>query len=191
MNPAETIPSTYKKLLEKCQEIGFTMPSDLGVGSLLKTLVASKPGGNFLELGTGIGLSLSWIVDGMDNGGNITSIDNDPKLTEIVNLFFTHDPRVTILCQDGTEWIKNYSRDKFDLIFADTWPGKYSELEEVLALLKVGGMYIIDDMDPQPNWPEGHAEKATALEERLENRKDFTITRMNWSTGIVLMTKIQ
>lgn len=189
MNPAETVPGTYKKLLEKCLEIGFTMPADLGVGSLLKTLVAGKPNGNFLELGTGIGLSLSWMVDGMDNGGTITSIDNDPKLTEIVNPFFTLDPRVNILCQDGATWLKNNSKNKFDLIFADTWPGKYSELEEVLALLKVGGMYIIDDMDPQPNWPEGHAEKALALVEKLENLKDFTFTRMNWSTGIILMTK--
>lgn len=67
------------------------MSSDLGVGSLLKTLVVSKPGENFLELGTGIGLSLSWMVDGMDNGGNITSIDNDPKLTEIVNPFLREE----------------------------------------------------------------------------------------------------
>ncbi|REG81741.1 O-methyltransferase [Algoriphagus antarcticus] len=176
---------------DECEKIGFTMPSDLYIGTLLKTLVASKPSGNFLELGTGIGLSLSWMVDGMEDCGNIISIDNDPKLTGIVSQLFKLDSRVTILCQDGAEWIKNYSGDKFDLIFADAWPGKYSELYETLALLKVGGLYVIDDMDEQPNWPTGHAEKAKNLIKVLEVKKDFCLTKMNWSTGIILMTKIK
>lgn len=184
-------PRVHPTIEAKCKEIGFTMPSDLYIGTLLKTLVASKPCGNFLELGTGIGLSLSWMADGLDDCGNIISIDNDPKLTGIVSQLFKLDPRVNILCQDGAEWIKNYDGDKFDLIFADAWPGKYSYLEEALALLKVGGFYVIDDMDEQPNWPEGHAEKAEALTRQLEDRTDFNLTKMNWSTGVILMTKIK
>ncbi|MEB2777240.1 class I SAM-dependent methyltransferase [Algoriphagus sp. D3-2-R+10] len=184
-------PSVHAKIEAKCQEIGFDMPSDLYIGTLLKSLVASKPCGHFLELGTGIGLSLSWMADGIDDCGSIISIDNDPKLTGIVSQFFMLDSRVNILCQDGTEWIKNYSGDKFDLIFADAWPGKYSDLDETLALLKIGGIYVIDDMDEQPNWPQGHSEKAEELVKRLENRKDFNITKMNWSSGIILMTKLR
>ncbi|MFB0907398.1 MAG: hypothetical protein QMB03_03790 [Spirosomataceae bacterium] len=61
-----------------------------------------------------------------------------------------------LYASDGSEWIKSYSGDKFDLIFADAWPGKYSELKETLNLLKVGGFYVIDDMTQQPNWPDGH-----------------------------------
>ena len=167
------------------------MPSDLYIGTLLKTLVASKPCGNFLELGTGIGLSLSWMVDGLDKFGKIISIDNDPELTGIVSTLFEQDSRVKILCQDGADFIKTFEGDRFDLIFADAWPGKYSELDETLSMLKVGGIYVIDDMDPQPNWPEGHAEKAEVLIEKLENRTDFTLTKMNWSTGIILMTKLK
>ncbi|WP_339878465.1 class I SAM-dependent methyltransferase [uncultured Algoriphagus sp.] len=184
-------PASHPSIEAKCQEIGFTMPSDLYIGTLLKTLIASKPAGNFLELGTGIGLSLSWMVDGLDKFGKIISIDNDPELTGIVSAIFEQDPRVKILCQDGAEFIKTFEGDKFDLIFADAWPGKYSELDETLSMLKVGGMYVIDDMDPQPNWPEGHAEKAKILVELLENRTDFTLTKMNWSTGIILMTKLK
>ena len=183
-------PKLHATIEAKCQEIGFTMPSDVYIGTLLKTLVASKPSGNFLELGTGIGLSLSWMADGMDDFGKLISIDNDPKLTELVSRLFSQDSRVTILCQDGAEWIRSYSGDDFDLIFADAWPGKYSELDETLALLKVGGIYVIDDMDEQPNWPEGHAEKAEELISTLEAREDFCITKMNWSTGIILMTKL-
>lgn len=184
-------PRVHATIEAKCQEIGFTMPSDLYIGTLLKTLVASKPCGNFLELGTGIGLSLSWMADGLDDCSNIISIDNDPKLIRIVSQLFKLDSRINILCQDGAEWIENYAGDKFDLIFADAWPGKYSNLDEVLDMLKIGGIYVIDDMDEQPNWPEGHAEKAENLIKTLEAREDFCLTKMNWSTGVILMTKVK
>ena len=70
-------PKSYNHLLEKCHEIGFTMPSDLYIGSLLKTLISSKPGSNILEMGTGMGLSLSWMIDGMDVNSKITTIDKN------------------------------------------------------------------------------------------------------------------
>lgn len=184
-------PEIHSLIEKKSSEIGFTMPSDLYIGTLLKTLIASKPGGNFLELGTGIGLSLSWMVDGMDEDSCLTSIDNDPKLITIAREFFGKDSRVELVLEDGAKWIENYEGQLFDLIFADAWPGKYSHLDEVFSLLKVGGIYVIDDMDEQPNWPEGHAEKSKALVEILERRKDFHLTKMNWSTGVILMTKIR
>ena len=86
------------------------------------------------------------------------------------------------------DFLKLCSRG-FDLIFADAWPGKYSEINEILDLVKVGGFYIIDDMLTQPNWPEGHQENVNKLIEYLENREDFHLTKMNWSTGIIIATK--
>ncbi|EAZ80107.1 O-methyltransferase [Algoriphagus machipongonensis] len=183
-------PAIHPQIEAKSAEIGFTMPSDLYIGSLLKSLVASKPKGHFLELGTGIGLSLSWMIDGMDSDSTLTTVDNDSQLIEICQGFFGHDSRIDLVLEDGKTWLKNYKGPKFDLIFADAWPGKYSHLEEVFEMLKVGGIYLIDDMDEQPNWPEGHAENAAALIEKLEQRKDFHLTKMNWSTGVILMTKI-
>lgn len=144
-------PKFYAEIEAKTKEIGFSMPSDLYIGALLKTLISSKPESNFLELGTGTGLSLSWMVDGMDSESRISTIDNDPELLEIARYFFGKDERVNIVCADGSEWIKNYVGEKFDLVFADAWPGKYSEIDLVLDLLNVGGFYIIDDMQVQEN----------------------------------------
>ncbi|MFA9188674.1 O-methyltransferase [Flavobacterium magnesitis] len=183
------IPKLHFEIEAKSKEIGFTMPSDLFIGTLLKTLITSKPKSNLLELGTGIGLSLSWMIDGMDSDSKLLTIDNDPKLTEIAKSYFGNDERVEIICADGSEWIKNYNGEKFDLIFADAWPGKYSEIDEILELIKVGGFYIIDDMLAQPNWPEGHQENVNKLIEYLENRKNFNLTKLNWSTGIVIATR--
>jgi len=77
----------------------------------------------------------------------------------------------------------------FDLIFADTWPGKFDHLEDALALLKSGGFYVIDDMLPQPNWPDGHEPEVAALISALERRTDLVLCRLSWSSGIVVAAK--
>ncbi len=182
-------PKVYTELWTKSKEIGFTMPSDKYMGTLLKTLVASKPAGNFLELGTGMSLSLAWIIDGMDKDSRATSIDNDAELIEIAKGFFTEESRLSVICADGKTWLSQYQGEKFDLIFADAWPGKYSYLNETLGLIKVGGFYVIDDMKEQPNWPEGHQNHVVTLIEKLETRQDFTITKMDWSTGVIVAVK--
>jgi hypothetical protein len=55
--------------------------------------------------------------------------------------------------------------------------------------LNKGGLYIIDDMLPQPNWPDGHAEKVTNLVAILEERKDLVLTKQIWATGIIIAAK--
>ncbi|MDC6364807.1 MULTISPECIES: O-methyltransferase [Flavobacteriaceae] len=185
------MPTTYKALLAKSAEIGFSMPSDIYIGTLLKTLTASKPNGHFLELGTGIGLSLAWMIKGMDEGSTIISVDNDSELIQIANTFFQGDNRLELVCEDGGKWLEQYKGKTFDLIFADAWPGKYSHLDLTLNLLKTGGFYVIDDMKKQPNWPQGHDEKAKELVRVLEQREDITITKMDWSTGLIVAVKIK
>jgi predicted O-methyltransferase YrrM len=75
------------------------------------------------------------------------------------------------------------------LIFADTWAGKFTHLNEAIALLKPGGLYVIDDMLPQPSWPDEHAKKIIRLLQELAARTDVLSTRLNWATGIILAVK--
>jgi predicted O-methyltransferase YrrM len=100
-----------------------------------------------------------------------------------------HDSRVTFQLADGAAFLTTLKGRKFDYLFADTWPGKYDHLDEALALLKPGGLYIIDDMLPQPNWPPGHAVKAAMLIATLEQRADLTLTKLNWATGLLIAAK--
>lgn len=186
----QDIPRILPKIQRKSEEIGFTMPSDVHIGTFLKTLIASKPKGRFLELGTGIGLSLSWMIEGMDADSNLTTVDNNSELIEIAKTFFGKDQRLEIIGQDGSKWIKEYDGESFDLIFADAWPGKYSEIDEILDLVAIGGFYVIDDMSAQPNWPDGHQDDVSELIVYLENRKDFTLTKMNWSTGLIVAVRV-
>ena len=185
------LPHCYNSILHESKEVNFSMPSDLKTGSLLRTLVSSKPCGKFLELGTGTGLSLSWIAEGMDKDSQVVSIDTEEKFLAIARRFFQSDPRVSIICMDGAAWIKQNRDSHLDLIFADAWPGKYNSLDETLAMLRIGGFYIIDDMLQQSNWPDGHPEKAQKLIEYLENLDYIQLTKLNWSTGVMIITRIR
>jgi len=185
----QQLPARYIDIDAATRISGFTMASDVLTGSLLRTLAASKPNGKFLELGTGTGLSTSWILEGMNAASSLISVDNDEAFLTIAEQFLKHDARVTLIASDGNDWINQNSSLRFDYIFADTWPGKYMLLDETLAMLNPGGLYIIDDMLPQPNWPEGHAAKATKLVEDLEARKDLMLTKQHWSTGIIICVK--
>ncbi|MDO3641464.1 O-methyltransferase [Mucilaginibacter sp. L3T2-6] len=182
-------PSAYNAIKVATEASGFTMPSEVLTCSLLKTLAATKPGGKFLELGTGTGLSTTWILDGMDEASTLISIDNDETLLNIAKENLGVDKRLKLICTDGADWIKQNAGQKYGFIFADTWPGKYLLLDEVLDMIEKGGIYIIDDMLPQANWPTGHAEKATDLISYLDSREDIILTKMGWATGIVIITK--
>lgn len=183
------LPKAYIDIDEATKISGFTMASDVLTCSLLRTLASSKPSGKFLELGTGTGLSTAWILDGMDDNSSLVSIDNELKFLEIARRFLGNDKRLNLTFTDGGEWVDNNRHQKFDYIFADTWHGKYLLTEEVLSMLNKGGIYIIDDMLPQLNWPEGRHEKATNLINFLERREDLFLTKQVWSTGIIVAVK--
>lgn len=185
----QALPKMYDEIAAATTLAGFTMASDILTGSLLRTLAATKPGGTFLELGTGTGLSTSWILDGMDAQSSLVSVDNDKAFLSIAADLLGADQRLKLVCADAGEWMGENAGLTFDYIFADTWHGKYLMLSEALAMLKPGGLYIIDDMLPQPNWPEGHAAKATKLLADLKDRSDLLLTGQRWSTGMVVAAK--
>lgn len=178
----------HQPILEAARQIGFSMNIDALTGSLLRTLAASKPAGRFLELGTGTGLSTAWILEGMDADSTLVSIENDPSCVAVARQFLGNDTRLDLRCEDADAWLKS-NQDSFDFIFADTWGGKYHLLDVALATLKPGGLYVIDDLLPQPNWLDGHQAKADALLADLTSRPALQTTTMEWSTGILVATK--
>ena len=185
----QSYPKAYNEIVEATAASGFSMASDVLTCSLLRTLAASKPAGKMLELGTGTGLSTSWILDGMDEQSSLISVDNDPAFLNIADNFLKEDNRLQLITADGGDWVEANRHQKFDYIFADTWHGKYLLLDEVLAMLNPGALYIIDDMLPQPNWPDGHQEKAVKLLNDLAARKDLLLTKQVWATGIIVAVK--
>lgn len=171
--------------------LGFDMASDREVGALLRSLVASKPRGRFLELGTGTGLSTAWLLAGMDKFARLVSVDNDKVVQRVAATVLGSDPRLKLVCEDGGQYIQAQKSESFDFIFADAWPGKFSYLKEVLALIKPGGLYVVDDLLPQTNWPEGHEASVASFKNYMRSSKVFHCVDMAWASGVLIATKFK
>lgn len=184
------MPVAAESIEKAAKEAGFTMSCDYETATLLRTLATSKRNSNFLELVTGAGLSTSWILDGMDRESTLITVELDEILHKIAKSHLGNEVRIEFVTGDGEAFVKSAKNQKFDFIFADIQPGKFFVLDETLELLNSGGLYIIDDLLPQANWPEGHGEKVKNLIEYLDSRNDLSIAKLNWSTGIVIATKI-
>ena len=182
------VPERYEAILARSRAAQFRMNSDLLTGSFLRTLAASKPGSAFLELGTGAGLGTCWILAGMDAGSSLVSVENDPQVLAIAREEIGADRRLTLIEADGADFLGSCG-ERYDFIYADAWPGKYSQLNLALNLVKPGGIFLVDDMLPQPNWPAGHDAKVAELISRLEALPDFCVTKLGWSTGLILCVR--
>ena len=191
MNDTENrrVPAALRGIVADTEAMSFNMMSESKVGSLLAALAASKPGGRLLELGTGTGHGTAWLLAGMDVGATLDTVDTDETVVAVARRHLGDDRRVRFHVMDGAVYLQRAEPGRFDLIYADAWPGKFSHLDEALTLLRPGGMYVIDDLLPQPNWPDGHASKVPALIESLERRDEFATVRLAWASGLMLVVR--
>ena len=79
----------------------------------------------------------------------------------------------------------------YDFLFADALPGKFTHLEVSLSLVRIGGFFIVDDLLPHENWPPDHAPKVTKLIGELALSSDFRFVGLEWSSGIMVLTRIR
>ncbi len=183
-------PEIWPSLVRRTADLGFGMPSDEKTGALLRSLAASKPGGRFLELGTGTGLATAWLIDGMDAAARLVTIDVDDAVLAVARDTFGNDRRVEILQADAEAWLRTAQPGSFDLVFADAMPGKYVARAEALGLVKPGGFYVGDDMLPQANWPEGHQARVDEMVSWFRRAPDWALVTMDWGSGLLIATRV-
>jgi len=178
-------PAVVEAILRDTEQIGFTMASEPQTGALLRALAASKPGGRFLELGTGTGVGAAWILDGMDSASLLDTVDKNPTAQEIARRHLGNDLRVTFHLEEGEVFLER-AQQPFDFIFADAWAGKFDCLDLALGLLRPGGIYVVDDLLPQKSWPDGHETKIPGFIAEMEKRRDFVIVKLAWGSGLLI-----
>jgi predicted O-methyltransferase YrrM len=185
------LPQHYSSIMERSQKIGFGMPSDLATGELIRCLVASKSKARILELGTGTGLGACWLLDGMDKDSHLDSVELEETYQMIARDVLSCDNRVSFYCEDGLSFLERSKECFYDFIYADTWPGKYVGFEHSLRVLRPGGIIVLDDMLPQPNWPEDHPPKVERLLREIDELSNecFSVLKLCWQTGHIIITK--
>lgn len=180
------LPAALPALRAKASAAGFTMSCEERTGSLLAALAAARPAGRILELGTGVGEGTAWLLTGMDRSARLITVELNAGVQAVAREHLGEDPRVTFVTEDAGTWLEKYDGDPFDLVFADTWPGKFTHLDRALDLVAPGGTYLIDDLDPQPGRPEGHETSVARLLAELEDLTDFRSVRLAWASGLLM-----
>ncbi|MFJ3795389.1 O-methyltransferase [Streptomyces sp. NPDC090088] len=183
------LPAALPALRSKARDAGFVMSSEDRTGSLLAALAAARPAGRILELGTGAGEGTAWLLSGMDPASSLTTVELDPDIQAIAREQLGTDRRVTFVSGDGGAWLEEFDGAPFDLVFADTWPGKFTHLDRALDLVAPGGTYLIDDLIPQPGLPEGHEASVGRLLAELDEREDFRCVRLAWASGLLMAVR--
>ena len=183
------LPARLKAIEEATTRRGFDMASARDTGALLRVLAAGKPAGRFLEIGTGTGLATAWLLDGMDSTSLLHTVDTERDVVIVARRFLGGDPRVRFVVGDAIGWLETNGDLSFDLIFADAISGKYEQFAIVWDRLKSGGIYVVDDMQPQEDWPDGHGERVAGLLACLKQRPDCKVVEMDWSTGLAIAAK--
>jgi predicted O-methyltransferase YrrM len=184
------VPEALAGILADAAALGFEMSCENRTGALLATLAASKPGGRILELGTGAGAGAAWLLDGMTADARLISVEIDPRVQAVAVARLGADPRVTFESADVDGWLTDHHGEPFDLAFVDCLPGKFHRLDDVLALLRPGGLYVGDDLLPQPTWPAEHQERVDGFLDRLPRVVELRATTMAWGSGLVVGARI-
>ncbi|QNE77221.1 hypothetical protein F0344_23755 [Streptomyces finlayi] len=183
-------PTALDDILIDAAELGFAMSCEDRTGSLLATLAASKPGGHMVERGTGVGAGAAWLLHGMGADAHLTSVEMDSDRQAIAARHLGADARVAFETADADAWLDAYSGPPLALAYVDCRPGKFHRLEDLLDLLAPGGLYIVDDLLPQPTWPSDHQPRVDAFLEQLPGHTNLPGTATTWASGLVIGSRI-
>ncbi len=138
------IPESVAAAQERASERGFELSSEAEVGQLMACLAnAVAIGGRILEIGTGCGVGLSWIVHGVGSRTDVevVSVELDPALADATRSV-GWPSWVSIVEGDGADLVGTIG--SFDLIFPDTPGGKIFKLRKTISTLRPGGFLLIN-----------------------------------------------
>jgi predicted O-methyltransferase YrrM len=125
-------------------------------GALLRALAAAHRDGVLGEIGTGPGVSTSWLLSGMQGTARLVSCEIDERLARSAAEFFADDPRVAILHGDWEVVLPE--RGPFSMLFFDANAGAVladrTNWDRVLKLVRLCGQIVMDDLAPVELWPE-------------------------------------
>jgi predicted O-methyltransferase YrrM len=185
------LPDSVQVAYTRAERMAFDLSSEPEVGWLLASLSAAvPPGGRVLEIGTGAGVGLAWIVHGLGDRSDVevVTVESDPETVERVR------------SEPWPEWVRFEVGDgaklvgalgQFDLVFPDAPGGKIFKLRKTVAALRPGGVLVVDDMDLSRDHP-AHPDLPAALHtvrDRLVGDPALVCAELSCGSGIIVATR--
>jgi demethylmenaquinone methyltransferase/2-methoxy-6-polyprenyl-1,4-benzoquinol methylase len=186
---AVRVPLGVKAAYSRSHKLGFRGSSEPDVGRLLSVLAAAVPwGGRVLELGTGAGVGLAWIVHGLGQRSDVEviSIEIDPERAAVIREAEWPDWVSTII-GDAEKLVGTLGL--FDLIFPDTPGGKIYKLRDTIAALSPGGVLLLDDMRLYPHDPPERRARLAFVRDQLFGDSQLFCAQLPFSSWVVLAVR--
>lgn len=144
---AEDAPATQAR--PKGQSLG-AVPIGAGGGAMLRFLAASINARAIVEIGTGAGVSGTWLLRGMAPDGLLTSIDAEAEHQRVAKQTFLAAgfplSRFRLIAGNALEVLPRLSDGAYDMFFGDAAKEEYSAyLDEAIRLLRPGGILAFDN----------------------------------------------
>jgi predicted O-methyltransferase YrrM len=189
MQDEVAVPPLVAAAIARARQAGFLMSCDPAVGRLLAVLAAHLPeGARVLELGTGTGVGTAWIVSGLlpRTDVTVTSVEKDPGTATVAAsgdwpsfVDLRRGDALDVLGEGGT----------FDLIFADAPGGKWEGLDRSVAALRPRGLLVVDDMTPEPDWPDSQRAAQDKVRQALLSAPELTSAELAVGSGVILSVR--
>lgn len=130
-------------------EVG-AVPIGPGGGAALRFLAAVTGARSVVEIGTGCGVSGTWLLRGMAEDGVLTSIDLEPEHQRLARDTFGEagfaPARVRLIAGRALDVLPRLTDGGYDLIFVDGEKTEYGDyLTEAVRLLRPGGVVAFDN----------------------------------------------
>lgn len=183
------IPKSVVAAHDRASRSGFELSCEAEVGQLLACLANAVPiGGRILEIGTGFGVGLSWIVHGLGSRADVelVSVEIDPAIGASTRSVGWPD-WVSIVEGDGAELVGTIG--SFDLIFPDAPGGKIFKLRKTISTLRPGGFLLVDDMDLTAHEDPELRDGLASVRERIATHPDLVSAELPMASGVIVATK--
>lgn len=197
---AEFVPESeiHEQARLRGEEMGATAVSP-GTGPALRMLAAATGAMSVCEIGTGAGSSGLWLLEGMPEGGVLTTIDLEADHQRAAREAFTAagipHQRTRVITGRALDVLPRMTDGAYDLVLIDADKSEYpAYTEHALRLLRSGGVLVLDNMlwGDRVADPAARDEKTVTLRDlgkALRDRDDLQVTILPVGDGLLVAVK--
>lgn len=131
-------------------ELGIPAVSP-SLGAALRMLAAMTQARAIVEIGTGTGVTALWMLQGLREDGQLTSIDDEGEHQRVAREILEADDaphaRVRLIAGKPAEILPRLQDAAYDLVLLNVEPSALNPmLDQCLRLLREGGMFAVSNI---------------------------------------------
>ncbi len=182
------LPFVLQGITTTTESLELTMTDEMRLGSLLRTLVASRAGAPVLQLGAGSGVLTAWLLDGMHAEARLDAVEPDAQLAEVAGRFLGRDSRLSIHAADPSGVLQD-APGTYGLIAVSRAELAAPVLGPLLDALDDGGIAVFGGLLGQEDWTADQRSAAEEVGSRLQLRSELHVTALDWASGVMIAVR--